>query len=61
VIEDPANTSMPLDHYVSQVHLKQFCKPASRHLFAVRKGDMKAFCARTKDVCRIEDGSDLKP
>jgi hypothetical protein len=48
---------MPLDHYVSQVHLKQFCNTESRQLRVVRKSDMKSFPARTQDVCRIEDGS----
>jgi hypothetical protein len=48
---------MPLDHYVSQVHLKQFCNRDTRHLAVVRKRDLKSFPARTQDVCRIEDGS----
>ena len=48
---------MPLDHYVSQVHLKQFCNRDTRHLAVIRKRDLKTFPARTQDVCRIEDGS----
>jgi Protein of unknown function (DUF4238) len=49
---------MPLDHYVSQVHLRQFYSPALNELmFAVRKSDGKTFCCNSKSVCRIEDGS----
>lgn len=49
---------MPLDHYVSQVHLKHFYSPALDELmFAVRKSDGKAFCCNSRSVCRIEDGS----
>ena len=49
---------MPLDHYVSQVHLKNFHSPKlGEMLYAMRKPDMKAFPCRTKDVCRIEEGS----
>lgn len=49
---------MPLDHYVSQVHLKNFHSPKlGEMLYAIRKPDMKAFPCRTKDVCRIEEGS----
>jgi len=49
---------MPLDHYVSQVHLRHFYSPALNELmFAVRKSDRKTFCCNSKSVCRIEDGS----
>jgi hypothetical protein len=49
---------MPLDHYVSQVHLRHFYSPAlSELMFAVRKSDGKTFCCNSKSVCRIEDGS----
>lgn len=49
---------MPLDHYVSQVHLKNFHSPKlGEMIYAIRKPDMKAFRCRTKDVCRIEEGS----
>jgi hypothetical protein len=49
---------MPLDHYVSQVHLKNFYSPALGDLMnAMRKPDLKAFPCRAQDVCRIEDGS----
>src|ERR1035441_5390777 len=49
---------MPLDHYVSQVHLKQFFSPAlGSRLYATKKSDMKSFQCHSRDVCRIEDGS----
>jgi hypothetical protein len=50
---------MPLDHYVSQVHLSHFSSPELRGdlMYAIRKSDLKAFPCRPKDVCRIENGS----
>lgn len=49
---------MSLDHYVSQVHLKNFYSPVLGDLFyAIRKGDLKTFTANSKAVCRIEEGS----
>jgi len=49
---------MPLDHYVSQVHLKNFNSPAlDGMLYAIRKSDLKRFPTKPQDVCRIEDGS----
>jgi hypothetical protein len=50
---------MPLDHYVSQVHLKNFYSPSfdNRMLYAIRKSDLKSFPCRSQDVCRIENGS----
>jgi hypothetical protein len=49
---------MPLDHFVSQVHLKNFISPAlGNRFFAIRKSDMARFRSRPRDVCRIEDGS----
>ncbi|HLH50303.1 MAG TPA: DUF4238 domain-containing protein, partial [Roseiarcus sp.] len=48
---------MPLDHYVSQVHLRNFYSPKTKRLFAFRKSDLKRFPPRSEDVCRIEDGS----
>lgn len=49
---------MPLDHYVSQVHLRKFCSPTlGNRLYAIRKSDLKAFTPRPEDICRIEDGS----
>jgi hypothetical protein len=49
---------MPLDHYISQVHLKNFCSPVLGSLmYAIRKSDLKRFPCGTRDVCRIEEGS----
>lgn len=49
---------MALDHYVSQVHLKQFLRQSDKKLLiAVRKSDLSVFTPRPKDVCRVEDGS----
>ena len=48
---------MPLDHYVSQVHLRNFYAPETERLFGVKKSDLKTFPCRSEDVCRIEDGS----
>jgi hypothetical protein len=48
---------MALDHYVSQVHLRNFYSPTTGRLFGVKKFDLKTFPCRSEDVCRIEDGS----
>lgn len=50
---------MPLDHYVSQVHLRKFYAKAldSKKMFAYRKWDQTQFICGSEDVCRIEDGS----
>lgn len=49
---------MALDHYVSQVHLKQFLQQSdAKLLLAIRKSDLSSFTPRPKDVCRTEDGS----
>jgi len=49
---------MPLDHFVSQVHLKNFYSPSlGNRLYAINKKDLKEFTPRSEDVCRIEDGS----
>ncbi len=49
---------MPLDHYVSQVHLKKFCSEELGGLMhAIRKSDLAHFTPRTRDVCRIEEGN----
>ena len=45
---------MPLDHYVSQVHLRNFYSTTGR-LNAIRKSDLKCFSSRSEDVRRIED------
>src|SRR5713226_7428829 len=52
------SADMPLDHYVSQVHLKNFYSPAlEEQMYAIRKSDLKRFCCGSRSVCRIEDGS----
>lgn len=49
---------MPLDHFVSQVHLKDFYSPSlGNRMYAINKKDLKEFTPRSEDVCRIEDGS----
>jgi len=49
---------MPLDHYISQVHLKKFYSPVlGNRMYAIRKSDLKVFMPRSEDVCRILDGS----
>lgn len=49
---------MALDHYVSQVHLKNFYSPAlGERLYAVRKRDGRAFNAKSEALCRIDEGS----
>jgi hypothetical protein len=49
---------MALDHYVSQVHLRQFYSPVlENRMYAIRKSDLKTFEPRSQSVCRIEEGS----
>ena len=49
---------MALDHYVSQVHLKNFYSPElGEQMYAIRKANLKLFQPRAADVCRIEEGS----
>ncbi len=50
---------MPLDHFVSQVHLKNFnsLELGGEMLYAIRKKDLKSFNTNSKSVCRIESGS----
>ena len=49
---------MALDHYVSQVHLKNFYSPAlSGMMYAIRKSNLKRFQTKSQNVCRIEEGS----
>jgi hypothetical protein len=49
---------VPLDHYVSQVHLRNFYSPTlGNRMYALRKSDLKAFTCRSEDVCRIDEGS----
>jgi hypothetical protein len=47
-----------LDHYVSQVYLRQFYAPAlAGRMYATKKSDLKSFCCDSKSVCRIEENS----
>jgi hypothetical protein len=49
---------MPLDHYVSQVHLRKFYSLAlGNRMYAIRKADLKAFTPNSESVCRVMDGS----
>jgi hypothetical protein len=49
---------MPLDHYVSQVHLKNFYSSELGNLmYAMRKSDLKQFRTNAQSVCRTKDGS----
>ena len=49
---------MPLDHYVSQVHLRNFYSPAiPERMYAIRKSDLKTFPCNARSICRIEEGS----
>jgi hypothetical protein len=49
---------MPLDHYIPQVHLRNFYSPVlGDRMYATRKSDLKSFTPNSKSVCRIEDGS----
>lgn len=49
---------MALDHYVSQVHLKQFYSlELGERMYAIRKSDQKAFTPNSRSVCRIDEGS----
>jgi hypothetical protein len=49
---------MPLDHYIPQVHLKNFYSPVlGDRMYAMRKSDLKSFTPNSKSVCGINDGS----
>lgn len=50
---------MPLDHYVSQVHLKQFYSPAlaGKQMYGFRKRDDHIFPCQSRDLCRVQNGS----
>lgn len=54
----PIQRAMPLDHYVSQVHLKNFYSPKlGEAMYAIRKSEIKIFTQNARAVCRIEDGN----
>lgn len=49
---------MALDHYVSQVHLKNFYAPElGERMYAIRKAGLKTYQCDSYSQCRIEDGS----
>jgi hypothetical protein len=49
---------MALDHYVSQVHLRNFYSPVlGERMYCIRKSDGKSFTPNSGSVCRIEEGS----
>ncbi|MCE5312093.1 MAG: DUF4238 domain-containing protein [Nitrospiraceae bacterium] len=49
---------MALDHYISQVHLRNFYSPLLGEAFyAIRKDDLKIFRQSSSAVCRIEENS----
>jgi hypothetical protein len=49
---------MPLDHYVSQVHLRNFYSPLlGERMHGIRKHDLHMFSCRSENVCRTRDGS----
>jgi len=49
---------MALDHYVSQVYLKNFYSPDLGELMhAIKKSDLKYFTPNSDSVCRIEKGN----
>ena len=49
---------MALDHYISQVHLRNFYSPELGDLMhAIRKSDLRNFRCKSENVCRIEQGS----
>ncbi len=50
---------MALDHYVPQVHLKNFYSPAEneKKMYGVQKRTLRQFPCGSEDVCRIEEGN----
>lgn len=50
---------MALDHFISQVHLKNFyAEPLDgRKMYAYRKSNLQTFPCDARDVCRISEGS----
>jgi hypothetical protein len=49
---------LALDHYVAQVHLRQFYSPALVNLmYATKKSDLKSFPCNSASVCRLEENS----
>ena len=49
---------MALDHYVSQVHLRQFYSPLlGEMMYSTKKSDLKLFRCDSRSVCRIDENS----
>lgn len=50
---------MALDHYVSQVHLRNFYSPIlnGKKMYGVQKRSLKQFPCGSEDVCRIDEGN----
>lgn len=49
---------MALDHYVSQVHLRQFgCAEIDGRLYVINKRDLRSFQASARNLCRTEQGN----
>jgi hypothetical protein len=49
---------MSLDHYVPQVHLRNFyASELGNRLYAIRKYDHKSFQPDSSSICRIEEGN----
>ncbi len=49
---------MPLDHYVSQVHLRKFYSPIlDGKMYAIKKPSLHQFQCASESQCRIMDGS----
>jgi len=50
---------MALDHFVSQVHLKNFYSPllGGKKMYGIKKRTLECFPCGAEDVCRITDGS----
>lgn len=49
---------MALDHFVSQVYLKNFyALDLKNRFYAIRKSNLQEFTPRALDVCRLEEGN----
>lgn len=49
---------MPLDHFVSQVHLKNWYDPEfGKRMHAIRKTDLTQYQCDSVSQCRVEDGN----
>jgi hypothetical protein len=51
---------MALDHYISQVHLKNFYSGESPPLHSIRKDNLEGFSCYAADVCRRDKGNTNK-